>query len=153
MQAHYYTAFDVTASGYRNWWFPAFGLIFVAIGLLWSLVTRRGSQKVRTGGVIYLGFAVLWVGPTFITTYRDYRQLSRALSTKSYEVVEGQVTDFISLPKVERFRVGSHTYEYSDFTVTAGFNRMSSRGGPVRPGLQVRIADVNGSIARLEIAR
>jgi len=37
--------------------------------------------------------------------------------------------------------------------VTAGFNNTLSHGGPIHEGLRVRIADVDGAIARLEIAR
>jgi hypothetical protein len=36
--------------------------------------------------------------------------------------------------------------------VTQGFNDSQNHGGPMREGLRVRIADVNGEIARLEIA-
>jgi len=54
---------------------------------------------------------------------------------------------------MERFVVNGHHYEYSDYVVSAGFNNTQSHGGPIREGITVRIADVRGKIARLEIAR
>jgi hypothetical protein len=72
-------------------------------------------------------------------------------------VVEGVVHDFVPMPfdghPHESFEVAGHSYEYSDFEVTQGFNNTQSHGGPMRDGLRVRIADVGGRIARLEIAR
>src|SRR5713101_5485181 len=38
----YTTVFDVTQSGYRQWWFAAFGLIFVAVGLALPTLIRIG---------------------------------------------------------------------------------------------------------------
>ena len=35
----YVLIFDVAESGFRNWWFPAVGLIFVAVGIF--LVKNR----------------------------------------------------------------------------------------------------------------
>ena len=154
MDTHYVVVFDAAEAGYRQWWFPAFGLIFVALGLLCVFATRRSSvSRARLSARLFTGFAMLWVTTTAVSTLTDYYSLRNALRDGNYVVVEGPVTDFTSAPKLESFHVGDHIYQYSDSNVTAAFNNMSSHGGPVRAGLRVRIADVQGDIARLEIAR
>ncbi len=55
----------------------------------------------------------------------------------------------------ERFTVQGVHFAYSDFIVGAGFNHASAYGGPIRPGLFVRIHYVgpaeDASILKLEI--
>jgi hypothetical protein len=92
-----------------------------------------------------------------VGTFFDYWELRQALKSGDFKVVEGMVVDFVPMPysghAKERFSVNGRLYEYSDFAVSAGFNNTQSQGGPIREGLIVRIADVRGKIARLEIAR
>jgi hypothetical protein len=87
----------------------------------------------------------------------NYWRLREALRTGRYEVVEGTVTDFVPMPKEGdtkgQFVVNGHHYQHSDHLVTRGINNTQSQSGPIRAGLRVRIADVGGKIARLEIAR
>jgi hypothetical protein len=54
---------------------------------------------------------------------------------------------------MESFEVAGRRYRYSDFVLVPGFHTTTTRGGPIREGLHVRIADVDGEIARLEIER
>lgn len=161
-RGEYELVFDVRREGYRNWWFPAFGLIFVVVGcgMLWF----RRYYPVRSGKwlrwrrafpYIWTGFSVFWVITAFVGTYYEYRSMINALDHGRYEVVEGIVERFVPMPKEghvnERFVVGGRRYSYSDYEVTAGFNNTSSHGGPIREGLRVRVVDVDGKIARLEI--
>jgi hypothetical protein len=160
----YEVVFDCAEAGYRNWRFPAYGLIPVGIGI-WMLVRDRrlarqqpGVARARPWRAYYITvFGSLWVTIAFIGTFRDYWLLSAALRSGNYEVVEGTVTRFTPMtkggPAKESFFVNGHYYEYSDWGVSAGFNNMEARGGPIRQGLRVRIADVGGEIARLEIAK
>jgi hypothetical protein len=154
--------FDVRDAGYRQWWFPAFGLIFVALFSAKLVYDRKKifqsqSRWSRMGSYSGVGFAVLWVSISFVMTFSDYWTLRQALRLGKFEVVEGKVADFVPMPEhghaMEQFNVNGHHYEFSDFSVTAGFNNTRSRGGPIREGMIVRIADVRGKIARLEIAR
>jgi hypothetical protein len=154
--------FDANEAGYRQWWFPAFGLIFVLIGS-GQLIYRRWnpssalSRPARAFPYLFTGFAVLWVSCTFVGTFCEYWELRQALRSGHFETVEGKVVDFVPMPQsghaMERFVVNGHHYEYSDYMVSAGFNNTQSHGGPIREGITVRIADVRGKIARLEIAR
>ena len=43
----YVLIFDVAESGFRNWWFPAVGLIFVVVGIF--LVKNRLYQVMVLG--------------------------------------------------------------------------------------------------------
>lgn len=154
--------FDADEAGYRQWWFPAFGLIFVAIGLGIVIYHRRNpspgrSRWSRVFPYLFAGFAVFWVSVSFVGTFSEYWELRQALRSGQFKVVEGKVVDFVPMPAqghaMEKFTVNGHRYEFSDYVVTAGFNNTQSHGGPIREGLIVRIADVRGKIARLEIAR
>jgi hypothetical protein len=153
--------FDVTQQGYRDWTFPAFGLIFVAIGI-GVLVhdhyrgVRKSTALRRFFPYFYLGFALIWTTVTFATTFTDYIRLRNAVRSGRCEIVEGTIADFVPMPyqghAMEHFVVNGHYFEYSDFVVTAGFNNTQSHGGPLGEGRRVRICNVGGEIARLEIA-
>jgi hypothetical protein len=149
----YSVVYDVTQEA-PALWFPAFGLLFVAIGaLLWRYGDRttsvwRGSFRERPGlrrgfAGFFLGFSVLWTVVSGVSILGSYFGPRRALSDGSARVVEGVVEDFHPMPKgghdTERFTVGGVRFEYSDFIVSPGFNRTSSHGGPIREGLHVRI--------------
>jgi hypothetical protein len=85
--------------------------------------------------------------------------MREAIRDGRYRIVEGTVTDFVPADAgdhhPEHFAVltpgGRVEYFYSESTVTQGFNQSQNHGGPIRDGLRVRIADVGGKIARLEI--
>jgi len=104
-----------------------------------------------------VAFTLFWTSVSFAGTFRDYRRMADAMETGRYETVEGVVTHFVPMPheghSKETYSVDGRTYAYSDSIVTAGFNNTLSHGGPIHEGLHVRIADVDGAIARLEIVR
>ena len=153
----YRVVFDLYQKGYE-WWFPAFGLIFVGIGALFVWLGRALNwQRSRWfGGYFMIAFACLWSGLTFSTTFREYYSLRSAYRRSQFSVVEGRVTNFRPMPyqghQDECFSVQSRTFCYSDYAVTAGFNNSASHGGPVREGLLVRVSYVGNAIVRLEVA-
>ena len=157
----YHTVFDITVDGYKDWTFPAFGLIFIAAGIFawWFGPTRlRGWTRLSpfARGVFcscWIGFAILWTLTSFLSTYADYRSLRREFEEGRFQVVEGVVTQFepeTSGHKRERFCVQEKCFEYSTWLVQAGFNRSNADGGPIRLGLPVRVSHVNGRIVKLE---
>ena len=154
----YTTVFDVGQSGYRQWSFPAFGLIFVTLGI-GSVVFRRQlrSRMAPLFPFVFLGFALFWTLAAFVGTVSDYWSLSSALREDRCIVVEGVVSDFHPMPYTghqnEWFVVDGKRFEYSDYGAVAGFNNTASHGGPIRKGLQVRVHYVGNDIARLEVAR
>ena len=158
----YVTVFDASALPLRNWSTPAFGLIFVAIGLV--LVVRPTILPFRGRLVrrpvfrwFYLIFASLWTLVALLTTSLDSYRACGALKSGDYEVVEGRVENFTPMPweghADESFDVNGVRFSYSDYEITAGFNNSASHGGPVRSGLPVRIAYKDGEILRLEVGR
>jgi hypothetical protein len=104
-------------------------------------------------------FSVVWTVTSLYALLSDYSHKCGSLRDRDFAIVEGTVRHFaprasIGLPfSGETFEVGDHRYEYSDFFLHAAFNNTQMHGGPIREGLQVRIHDVDGQIARLEVAR
>jgi|1186.fasta_scaffold20337_3 hypothetical protein len=157
----YVTVFDAAAEPLRNWWFPAYGLIFVAMGLLLAFKPEAlNARVVQRAGFRWfvLIFAVGWTLACGLAIGLDSYKASRALRTGDYKVVEGRVENFAPMPWAghgdETFDVNGVHFAYSDYTVTAGFNNTASHGGPIRAGLPVRISyKGDGEILRLEVAR
>ena len=89
--------------------------------------------------------------------YLNFVELRNSAANGEYEIVEGRVEQFVPMPygghSEESFVVNSQKFSYSDYDLTKGFNQTQSHGGPIREGLQVRIAHVNGKIVKLEIVR
>jgi hypothetical protein len=152
----YITVFEITQKPFQ-WWFPAFGLIFVLMGAVSVWIGRRWpSQKLmKITGYFGLVFASLWVLLAFGSTFSEYRQCVDAYRSGNYAVVEGQVENFRPMPyeghQDECFSVRNKRFCYSDYGIQAGFNQSASHGGPVREGLPVRIAYSNDQILRLQI--
>lgn len=157
----YHVVFDVADAGYKSWSFPAHGLVMIIVGAF--LVAARKNlpgewwkNRPRASAAFaffFLGFAVLWTSVSFIATYRDFAKASTAQKEGRARVVEGLVTDFKSMPKRESFCVQSQCFQYSDYIITAGFNNMSSHGGPIKAGLPVRITYSGNTILKLEVAQ
>ena len=160
----YRTVFDIATAGYKSWHFPAFGLIFIVVGVL--LIANRKNlpgwwgknpKAANAFAFYFLGFALLWTGGAFVSTYGQYASLARAIDNKSARVVEGIVTNFRPMPyaghAMEKFCVASTCFEYSDYIIAAGFNNAASHGGPIHDGLPVRVTYVGNSILKLEVAK
>lgn len=162
----YDLVFDSAQSGYRNWAFAAGGLPFVVIGAL-LVKNRRNLPAMFPGGMgpktasafayAFLVFSVVGTAVAFTTTGREYSTVLGALRRGEAEIVEGRVENFVPMPytghAMERFSVCGVPSSYSDYVVTTGFNQTSSHGGPIRPGLWVRLAYVGNTIGRVEIAK
>jgi hypothetical protein len=148
----YRVAYDVTTT-WPDLWFPAFGLIFVAFGLLvwrnrhepwtarWPLTDAPKARAVFAA--TYLGFAVFWATTAAGSTLWSHASAVRAMRDGTASVVVGKVEDFHPMPwgghDTERFRVGNVHFAYSDYAITGGFRNTSSHGGPVKADLWVRI--------------
>ena len=157
----YTLVFDIVDAGYRQWWFGANGLCFVAAGILLvkfqSRLSPRWPPWLRRGFVwSFLGFSLLWTAAAIGGTYFEYARLVEAARSGQFNVVEGPVEAFLPMPDNghgdESFTVQGMRFAYSDYSVMAGFNNTSSHGGPIRAGRVVRIRHVGNSIVRLEVA-
>jgi hypothetical protein len=154
----YRVAFDLYQKAFQ-WWFPACGLVFVAIGgvVLWLRRTINWPLPRSRKIAVYLviGFGALWSGVTFLSTFKEYVALHTAYRRSQFSVVEGRVSNFRPMPyeghQDECFSVQSQTFCYSYFEVTAGFNNSASHGGPIHDGLPVRVSYIGNKIVRLEV--
>lgn len=166
MDAPLVTIFDAAHTGYKTWFFPAFGLIFIAVGSFLVFLPTLSQKLLPNGpqgearrlfGWAFLCFAIFWTAFSFIVTCGEYCSIQSAISHDQFQTVEGAVTDFIPMPysghAMERFKVNGVPFAYSDYVVTNGFNQTSSHGGPIREGLYVRIEYINGKIIKLDIRR
>jgi hypothetical protein len=160
--------FDVLDSGFRDWTFSAFGLIFVAIGIVIAvfpkIIRATGipfldvqSRTRKFFRYSFLGFAVLWTTISFSGTYSQYLRHRALIQANACRIVEGPVEHFVPMPygghSFESFSVLGVSFRYSDFVITDGFNNTSFHGGPVNGDSYVRICyDPTGNnILRLEI--
>jgi hypothetical protein len=152
----YSVVFDLSQKGLQ-WWFPAFGLIFVAIGgvLIWLGRRNRWRRSRSVVGYFMVGFACLWSGLAFATMLPEYLNLRSAYRQGHFSIAEGFVTNFRPMPyeghQSECFSVQSETFCYSDYVVSAGFNNSASHGGPIRDGSPIRVSYIGNTIVRLEI--
>ncbi len=159
----YKVVFDIAEAGYRTWTLPAFGLPFILIGALllkfhkylpaWPI---KSVKFKKWFALFFLVFSILWTSGTFFATFLEYRSLLSAMTTGNYQISEGIVTDFVPMSpnghSYESFTVDGKNFQYSDYVPTAGFNNTRSHGGPIRPGLKVRILHVGNAIIGLEVA-
>jgi len=155
MVVHYKVIFDISQKGF-DWWFPAFGLVFVVVGMVSAWIGRRRHLKRwKSTGYVFTGLALAWTLIVFNTTVREYLVLQRAYKSGNFSVVEGVVDSFHPMPynghQEECFSVKQTTFCYSDFRSTAGFNNAASHGGPIRLGLPVRVSYIGGHILRIEV--
>ena len=158
METNYQTLFDISQKGYQ-WWHPAFGLIFVSIGLIiWKFSDKFSHKKyTRYFGIVYTAFSGLWTLVVGIGTYSDYSSLQQIYREGRSRLVEGKVENFHPMPytghDLESFTVNGVKFNYSDYVITPAFNNTSSHSGPIREGLQVRIHYWNNAILKLEVLR
>jgi hypothetical protein len=155
-------AYDISQSGARVFWFPAFGLIFVLIGLCLPWLTRNQILRgpiwmLPWFPVAWLSFAVFWTVTAFFAIGYQYLHDRYTLNSGEAKYVEGVVENFVPMPYTghadESFTVNGVTFSYSDYGVTPGFNNTASHGGPIKQGLYVRIWYVGDDILKLEIKK
>lgn len=140
-------------------------LMTAAWAVFWAVARKRwskpgaGEHLPRVIDVIGVAGLVLIPAIGMIDAalaHHQNRMLTRALENGTYTLVEGAVQDFVpgdrGAHRDERWTVESggqvYTYAYRSSFIVPGFHRSA---GPIRQGLRVRIADVRGYIARLEI--
>ena len=153
---NYVTVFDISRQQFE-WWWPAIGLLILAVGILSiKFVSRWPGQN----NAKIVGWCMVAFGPFFtyvvynsqVSMWADWRSV---YEREAYSTVEGIVRDFKPMPyeghQDECFWVRDEKFCYSDYLVQPGFRRSASHGGPIREGLPVRIAYYRGQILRLDV--
>lgn len=153
----YVVVFDAAEAGYRYWYVPAlFSILLLVIGGVLAHDTKRFR---RMAGVVGLVAAPMMGLLIFYATYSNYARIRDALRSGDFVIVEGVVEDFRpgNHNIEEQFTITSggrnFSYAYSPSRLKGGFDLTFAQHGPVRPGIRVRIADIDGIIGRLEVER
>jgi hypothetical protein len=153
---NYIVLFDVTRDGYPPLWAVICGLLILALGII-GLILRYRSKFAAWFPLFLVLFAMLCITGILVSIGLGRYRLSSALRNGQCEVAEGVVTDFQPMPVEghtdESFVVGGNRFEYSDYDLRPGFHQSLSHGGPIHPGLYVRVFHVRGEIARIEAAK
>jgi hypothetical protein len=100
---------------------------------------------------------ILFAGVRWTEWQVARRAQVRNLLAGRYETVEGTIEDFHFMPKDgssnESFTISGHHFSYSDYDeleLTPCFNQTALKGGPIRPGMLVRVKATEGCILRIE---
>jgi hypothetical protein len=153
----YVNAYTFSAQPF-NWPFVLVGLVPVLVaGLLIAGKYRRNWTQPNLVAAIVCGGLSLIVLISTLPILKSEAEAASALRDGTFSFVEGTVTDFHPMPynghDEECFSVQQQRFCYSDYAVTTGFHNSASHGGPIRPGLSVRVAYLRSMILRLDIAK
>jgi hypothetical protein len=150
-------------------WVPALAFVCCFIGAfcLRSAMARVFGDVKLWGGPpsisAWIGIGLFSLAPSVLLfgSFGDCTDAS-ALREGRFSIVEGPVTEFDQyfggvFGKGESFRVSGKRFTVTQYNASAGerggFHQLSSQGGPIRDGLNVRIAYSGSEILRLEIAK
>ena len=144
--------FDLLDAGYRDWWFSAFPVIFVVVGI--GMVLRGESLFIRGIGALAFFIAAYFAFTSIQHTYGRHLSLKEAYTSGSYTVAEGRVENYRLTGsggrERELFTVNGEYFEYADAELNGGYHQTNARGGAVSAGRYVIIWHVRGVIIRLE---
>ncbi len=149
--------YDLNTAGY-SWW-PAIVVGCTVTSALTILVWggSRWAKALPFPRTMWLGPAVAFsvTALAFATSYIAYREALGALRAGNCNVVTGVVENFDPRPpsghKLESFTVGAHRFEFADSAVTPGFHTTRAQGGPLGPGMCVRLTFRGNDILRAEV--
>jgi hypothetical protein len=158
----YRVIYDAAELRFPAWPVAAVGLAVALAGVaLGAFLRRRGitSAAARTMVTSAIIFGVSWSLLVGGGLYAQHAQLRSALEERSFVPVEGVVYD--SPPGSANVVEGkswvvesgstAHWYRYDSSPLSVGYRRGAPGTGGLRDGARVRIADVGGRIARLEV--
>ncbi|WP_321478181.1 hypothetical protein [uncultured Paludibaculum sp.] len=157
----YVIAFEIS----RQYSSPPFGLLGL-LSLLAGIIILFGKLRLKWRRPAWplpcflCVFGVLWFWVVSVSVRNEESRAQAALAafqSGRYSVVDGVVTEFHPMPynghDSECFSVRSERFCYSDYIASPGFHNAASHGGPIRPGLSVRVTYLGPTILRLEIAK
>jgi len=169
MTPHYVTVYQIAADQSDSFVTHAVKIVPTVFGvaaLAFSFVIVAGKMRFgwrQPHWIIPIFLGVFGMLSLCILAPRSLHQDSdtlQAYQKGDYQTVEGAVANFDPMPyeghKPECFSVQDKRFCYSDYVISPGFRNTASHGGPIRPGLKVRIAyrtaGRHTEIMRLDIA-
>lgn len=128
--------------------------LFVVVTIIISIMFWKEKNKKKFFIFWYCSWMLIaGVGISF--AIKDHFQHLQWFNSENYEVIEGNITDFVPMPytghQLESFSVDSVSFEYSDYVINGGFNKTSSHGGPIYEGRWARIYYKDGIILKLVV--
>jgi len=158
----YRVIYDAAQLRFPAWPVASVGLAVALVGVgLGAYLRRRGitSAVARTVVSSAIIFGVSWSLLVGGGLYAQHAQLRRALAERSYVAVEGVVydspqgsaKDVDGRSWVVESGKTAHWYRYDSSPLSVGYRRGAPGTGGLRDGARVRIADIGGRIARLEV--
>ena len=163
---HYVTVFDASQDVFRHWGVVAGGGVMTLVGAVLLFLPNRvlvafsrgtGPIFTRLFASVFFLFSLCWTISSGKYFYESDGAASVHAKRRECTMVEGRVENFHPMSAEghdsESFDVAGQHFSYSDFALSPGFNNSSSRGGPIRAGLPVRICHRGNLILILEIAR
>ena len=158
----YRVIYDASQLRFPAWPVASVGLVVALAGVaLGAYLRRRGitSAAARTVVTSAIIFGVSWSLLVGGGLYAQHGQLRSALAERSYVAFEGVVYDSpqgaAKDPDGKSWVVESgstaHWYRYDSSPLSIGYRRSAPGAGGLRDGARVRIADVGGRIARIEV--
>jgi len=166
---HYHVLFDAARAGFDAWGTLVAASAFACLLILGGIWPQRVSEvasyllnrevpspEMRALGIGIGGGGLLLFLSLAGLDYSRLRNLRFALEQRRYVTVEGMVTDFVQGDSArnvpESFEVEGRRYVFRNGAVTDGYKGTFSRRPDIRNGVMVRIADVHGIVARLEVS-
>lgn len=129
--------------------------LMIVLGIL--LLPRSDDRRYRIGSIFLIGGGLAFLLITAGVDIIQHRTLVERLQHGQYERVQGAITNFVPGSfdghTQESFTVAGRTYTFSARASIAGYHDVQGPQGPLREGTEVRIADVDGTIARFELVR
>lgn len=155
----YRVVYDLASETYHVWP-PVYLFMFLFLPLMFVIDVIRNvlagrpafTRKFLVWKLLFAAAFILWQINWIRMDRAGWERSRREYLAGEYEVVEGAVTNFEPETRgsFESFSVNGHRYTYS--SRMWGFHQSNMIGGPMREGLHVRIRDMGGRIAKLEIA-
>ena len=163
--ATYEVIYDAARLPFPAWPVASIGLIVAAMGVgLGAYLRRRRVTSAAASTLVSSAiiFGVSWALLVGGGLYAQHNQLRRALREGSYVRIEGLVYDRppgssrdVEGPSwvVEAANQVAHWYRYDSGLLAVGYQRRGPGMGGIKDGSRVRITDIGGRIARLEVQR
>ncbi len=156
------TAYDVLDQAYDDRMWLLVGLVVLVVVSLVAILDAKRHRPRRLGrGSVIVVFSSLTLGLGWMVL-GAFAERSRCLTwalNNEFTVVEGNIEDYKPMPSHEHgkesFTVGGVFFQYSDYDnlSNGGFVQTASHGGPIRPGLHVRISYHQDRILKVEVAK
>lgn len=148
-------AYDISASGFDAWEFLVIGGFVVFLAILdykfpfIPYTSPPFAQRAMRWFVLLIVLLVFVLGAANLVY--SYAGTMRAVKEGHIEIAEGVVSKFKAASFNERFCIHETCFSYPASYTSVGFRQLSSRGGPIRDGVNVRVYYFGKVITRLEI--